>query len=73
MPDSKSFLTSKTIWGLIIMAVGFGLDKLGFNVDASMQATLVDDIIAHMPVIFEGVGFILGVFGRIKATKSIGV
>ncbi len=67
----KSFLTSKTIWGLILMGVGFLADRWGFNVDAATQLDLVDMIVAAVPEVMEVVGMALGIWGRIKATKGI--
>lgn len=71
MDEYKSFLTSKTIWGLILMGLGFLLDRYGFNVDATAQGELVDMIIAAVPEGMEVVGMILGIWGRVKATKAL--
>lgn len=71
MFDSKSIFQSKTIWGIILMLFGFVLNYLGYNFDAEMQASILDQLLAYVPEISEAIGFILGVWGRISATKSV--
>ncbi len=61
MDDCKNFLTSKTIWGLIITVAGMLLKKYGFDIN-------VPDLTAE---VVEAVGIVIAIYGRIKASKSI--
>jgi hypothetical protein len=65
MEQTKNFLTSKTVWGVIIMILGiFGIDNL--------PADLVDtDIIPTVEKIFGVVGGVLAIIGRVKAEKPL--
>ncbi|MGR9413735.1 hypothetical protein GR211_22160 [Rhizobium leguminosarum] len=67
MNDVKGILQSKTIWGLIIAALGTLLNKYGYEVSALDQAALVDQIALVMQV----VGWLVAFYGRIRATKVI--
>jgi len=65
--DTKSWYLSKTIWGAILMIIGLVLNQLGYTLTAEDQATLVDVVVA----LASGVGAILTIYGRIKASKQI--
>lgn len=68
---TKSFLASKSIWGMVMMAVGFGMNYLGYNVGTDLQASLATEIADKIPELFEIGGFLVGLWGRITATKSL--
>lgn len=69
MNGVKSLLASKTIWGLIIAALGFLAQLLGFTVTEA-DTTSLSQIITNL---MEGVGMLIALWGRISATKTIGV
>ena len=68
---TKSFLASKSIWGMVMMAVGFGMNYLGYNVGSELQADLATQIADKIPELMEISGFLVGLWGRITATKSL--
>lgn len=72
MEEYKSLLGSKTVWGVIVMALGLIFGRLGFNLDAETQAQLVNDFVGLVPTITQVVGAFLAIYGRIVATKKIG-
>lgn len=67
--DSKFFLASKTIWGLIIAALPTLAPLVGLSLtadDASMLGSHVDGVI-------QAAGFLLALWGRVKADKPLKV
>ena len=64
MDNAKGFLTSKTIWGLVITAAA---SVFGYNVPVGLE-TEVTTIVTHG---FEVFGLILAAYGRVKAEKKI--
>ena len=63
MDDVKSFILSKTIWGVVITALGSFLNTNGF--DTGMLAGLDGEIVTIL-------GAVLAIYGRVKAVKKIG-
>ena len=63
MEDVKSFILSKTIWGVVITALGSFLNTKGF--DTGMLAGLDGEIVTVL-------GAVLAIYGRVKAVKKIG-
>lgn len=72
MEEYKSLLGSKTVWGVIVMALGLVLGRLGFSLDAETQAQLVNDFVGMVPTVTQVVGAFIAIYGRIVATKKIG-
>jgi uncharacterized membrane protein len=69
MKDIKSFLMSKTIWGAVIAiappAAGmFGLTVTGADASEASQ---------HVNSVITAAGGLLAIYGRVKATKGIGI
>lgn len=66
MTEAKSFLASKTLWGVLLMVAG---SVLGFNVPEG-----VDQELANISsTVLEAVGAILAIYGRLKAEKKLGL
>jgi hypothetical protein len=68
MDEVKGFLTSRTMWGLIVTGIALLLRVFGFDVSSEEQSILVNtalDIVSLSGVLFAA-------YGRIKATKTIG-
>jgi len=68
MNDYKSWLASKTVWGVIISLTAVLLGRWGFGITDEEQRALVELV---CQVITVGSG-LYTVYGRIKATKKIG-
>ena len=67
MNNSKPWYTSKTIWGsLIAMFAGVG-SAFGLDIDAGLQAGLVDGILK----VIAAAGSLLAIYGRFSASRSI--
>jgi hypothetical protein len=64
MEDVKSFVLSKTIWGVVITALGSFLNTKGF--DTGVLNGLDGEIVTVL-------GAVLAIYGRVKAVKKIGV
>lgn len=63
MEDVKSILLSRTIWGAVLMAVAFVAKLNGYEVDVDGWTTTIIEIL----------GMALTIYGRIVATKKIGI
>lgn len=61
MTDVKTLLQSKTIWGIVIAVIAMLTKSSGYTID---EAGTVNTII-------EIIGLVLGLYGRITATKQI--
>ena len=64
--DKKNVLTSKTIWGIIILALPIVRDWLGIDLAEEQLQGWIDSG-------FEIVGFVLAVYGRFAAKTAITV
>lgn len=62
--DVKGLLTSKTVWGVIFMVLGFVAKPYADALDPDSMVSMFD-------AVFVAVGAVLGIVGRIKAVKSI--
>jgi hypothetical protein len=79
MPGFKSAFASVTIWGQVIAFISLGLGAVfGWQIDAATQAQLAEQtaIIVNNGVLLISAagtlfGLIMGVWGRIRATKQI--
>ena len=69
--ETKKWYQSVGLWGGIIAFVATVAGMFGIVISAEEQSTLA----THLSTIIEGivalVGIVLGVYGRIKATKAI--
>lgn len=61
--DTKSFIASKTIAGILTMVLGYVLPKFGLDVDYNVEN-------AAQNILFV-IGLALSIYGRFKATKQI--
>ena len=61
MTDVKTLLQSKTIWGIVIAILAMLAKNAGYTID---EAGTVNTIV-------EIIGLILGLYGRITATKQL--
>jgi len=67
----KTVLLSRTVWGGAIMVVAFIASSFGFTLGMEDQNTLVDMILKNLTGLVELGGFILMLYGRIKAKTSV--
>ncbi|MGR3485500.1 MAG: hypothetical protein ACU0BF_09155 [Paracoccaceae bacterium] len=64
---SKSPLASRTVWGGIAAIVAGGVGLLGYTMTPDDAAQLTQALTS----IGAGVGGILAIYGRVKATKRV--
>lgn len=64
---NKAWWASKTIWGGLITLLSVVLSVLGYQMTTEDQEILVGAITAIM----GGVGGLLAIWGRVKASKPI--
>ena len=64
--DTKSFLKSRTLWGLIISGLGMILSRWGFDLDANKDV-LIDVVLQGM----EFGGLAIAAWGRVAASKKV--
>jgi len=62
MEEAKSFLLSRTMWGLFLALVGAGMDRLGF--ETSSLNGLDGDFVSLLGIAFAA-------YGRFKAVKKL--
>lgn len=65
MSDVKSFLSSKTIWGLVITAIGVFVD---LPIETEEATTALQEIANHS---IELVGLVIAFIGRVTASKKV--
>lgn len=65
--DVKSALTSQTIWSDLLTLASVGAGWLGYSFSSQEQATTVAACTGIATAVFA----LMGVFGRVKATKPI--
>lgn len=68
MGDTKQWYESKSIWGAIFMILALVAQAFGYEITSPDQASLVD----YFSGIAGGVGGLLAIIGRVKASKKIG-
>lgn len=66
MDGTKSLLTSRTFWGAALMMVASALAYFGIDFGAEDQSKLAY-------ILAEGAGFVLTIWGRISAKKTVTV
>ena len=68
MPNTKSWLASKAVWGGLIAIVATVATWFGYGMSAGDQAGIVDGLV----IVGGAVGGLLAIVGRVYATKQIG-
>lgn len=68
MNGTKSFLTSKGIWGGLAAVAGGGFGFAGYALSPSDAVALI----GLAQGIVSSVGGLLAIYGRVKASKRIG-
>ena len=68
---SKFFLKSKTIQGLILMALGGVLRSFGVEVSNESLSVAQTELISLYPEIIEFIGLIWAGYGRFKASGGV--
>lgn len=71
--DTKQFLTSRTIIGLLMVLLPTVADWLGFQLPESVVEELGPQVVAMVENIWTAAGAALAIYGRIKATKRLRV
>lgn len=66
---SKSFLKSKTIWGAVIAVAPAVASMIGL----SLSSADASEAVTHLDSIVTAVGGLIVIYGRVTATKAIGV
>jgi hypothetical protein len=72
--ESKFFLKSMTIWGLIIAAVPTLAKFLGYDMapdEAQAVAQAGESLLAHVDGLIEAVGIVLAAWGRVRASGNL--
>ena len=67
MENWKGLLSSKTVWGVIVMVIG---TALGWGAEA--QEVITTSVMLIVSGVLEILGAVLAIYGRIKAEKRIG-
>ena len=68
MDDSKPWWQSTGVWGGVVAVLAVGLGFFGYQISGDLQAELVETITSAIAL----GGGVLAIWGRIKATKTIG-
>jgi len=66
--DTKSIFASRGVWGGLIAILAAGAGLLGYTITSDQQVQIVETA----ALIAGGVGGLVALWGRIKATKRIG-
>lgn len=69
METTKNPLTSKTIWGVLVMLLPTVGAWLGFDISADDAS----EAGVHIDTLIEAAGALLAVYGRVAAKAKIGV
>ena len=72
LEGTKPQLSSKTIQGLIVAIVGFGLTWIGVAADQAELSEFVSQATQFVGNVMEFVGVAYAWYGRLKATQKIG-
>lgn len=68
--DQKNILESRTIWGVIVMALPVMLELL-LGVEISDETA--EGLQAHAESIITAIGGLLAIWGRLRANKPVGL
>ncbi len=64
--DAKSFLKSRTVWGVIVAALG-----VAFGWTEQTQSLIATDVVDIIDKSLTVAGLVLAVYGRVKAETAI--
>ena len=67
MDETKSWYMSKSVWGGLVAVAAAGLAAFGYTVGADEQSALTDIVVA----VAGGIGGLIAIVGRVKATKQV--
>jgi hypothetical protein len=68
--EQKPWYLSKTIWGIVVMGLGVVAPKLVASYGS--PDVLTNQIVTAVSGVADLIGFVLAIYGRFKATKTIG-
>jgi hypothetical protein len=68
MNEVKTLTESKTFWGAIVALTGSALSLSHYSLSPADAASAVDLLAS----IASGIGGLIAIYGRVKATKKIG-
>lgn len=68
MLEAKQWYQSKTVWGAVIAMAAPLLKHVGVEMGLAEQADLAD----ALATLASALGGVLAIYGRVKATRSIG-
>lgn len=71
MLGTKPWYASKGIIGPIVTIAALVAGFFGIDIDTQTQAVVVDELVAAASAIVAVVGAIVGIWGRVTATKVI--
>ncbi len=75
MEDQKPFYASATIWGAGVAVVAGAAGVFGYTITPADQAAIADSIgqvVTLVSSVVAAVGGLVAVWGRVKASKTIG-
>ncbi len=70
--ETKPWYASKGVIGPIVAGLALLASLFGIKVDAATQAIIVDQGVALATAFVTFGGLVLGIYGRVTATKQIG-
>jgi NADH:ubiquinone oxidoreductase subunit 6 (subunit J) len=73
MQTKKPFHQSRTIIGAVVMLIAFLASLFRVEIPAEELATAEDDIAIAWEAVAALIGFLLTIWGRIKASRQIGI
>ncbi len=68
MNEFKALTESRTFWGAVFALAGSGLSLGHYTLTPADAASAVDIVVS----IASGIGGLLAIYGRVKASKQIG-
>jgi hypothetical protein len=71
LPKKNPF-ESTTIWGAVVIAVGFVARKAGLEVSNDQLTGVINLLSANWTTISDTIGLLLVIWGRFKATQPLG-
>lgn len=72
IPGTKPWYASKGVLGPIVAGLALIAGLFGVKIDPATQAVIVDQGVALVTAAVTFGGLVLGVWGRVTATKKIG-
>ena len=71
MYDEKAWWASKGVGAGVVTALAGLAGMAGYDIDKAAQGEMVDYIMQVLPLAVATIGGLVGVWGRVKATKVI--